>query len=161
MTFWLLGRARNEEGENVEFESFILCCLDFSKNEKPTEPGFDVHLCLKWWKFKVWNFNGLFALIGLRIDRSIGTWITLFTGEYICCSQKKNYNQVKRRMNSRTSMAQREEIIRRTVYVSDIDQQVINISPDISYCHHSSDFFCGGCLYDFCILMDWSFSFFL
>lgn len=27
-------------------------------------------------------------------------------------------------MNSRTSMAQREEIIRRTVYVSDIDQQV-------------------------------------
>lgn len=38
--------------------------------------------------------------------------------------RKKNYNQVKRRMNSRTSMAQREEIIRRTVYVSDIDQQV-------------------------------------
>lgn len=28
-------------------------------------------------------------------------------------------------MNSRTSMAQREEVIRRTVYVSDIDQQVI------------------------------------
>lgn len=27
-------------------------------------------------------------------------------------------------MNSRTSMAQREEIIKRTVYVSDIDQQV-------------------------------------
>lgn len=31
-------------------------------------------------------------------------------------------------MNSRTSMAQREEIIRRTVYVSDIDQQVYNCS---------------------------------
>lgn len=28
-------------------------------------------------------------------------------------------------MNSRTSMAQREEVIRRTVYVSDIDHQVI------------------------------------
>ncbi|GLU17606.1 hypothetical protein SLE2022_339660 [Rubroshorea leprosula] len=38
--------------------------------------------------------------------------------------RKKSYGQGKRRMNSRTSMAQREEIIRRTVYVSDIDQQV-------------------------------------
>ncbi|XXG43367.1 hypothetical protein AAC387_Pa01g3419 [Persea americana] len=39
--------------------------------------------------------------------------------------RKKNYySQGKRRMNSRTSMAQREEVIRRTVYVSDIDQQV-------------------------------------
>ncbi|KAJ4951708.1 hypothetical protein NE237_028540 [Protea cynaroides] len=38
--------------------------------------------------------------------------------------KKNNYNPGKRRMNSRTSMAQREEIIRRTVYVSDIDQQV-------------------------------------
>ncbi|CAA6673480.1 unnamed protein product [Spirodela intermedia] len=38
--------------------------------------------------------------------------------------KKSNYSQGKRRMNSRTSMAQREEIIRRTVYVSDIDQQV-------------------------------------
>ncbi|KAK1306195.1 Polyadenylate-binding protein 2 [Acorus calamus] len=38
--------------------------------------------------------------------------------------KKSNFGQGKRRMNSRTSMAQREEIIRRTVYVSDIDQQV-------------------------------------
>eukprot|EP00268_Persea_americana_P003786 TRINITY_DN1115_c0_g1_i3.p1 TRINITY_DN1115_c0_g1~~TRINITY_DN1115_c0_g1_i3.p1 ORF type:complete len:362 (+),score=63.43 TRINITY_DN1115_c0_g1_i3:220-1305(+) len=38
--------------------------------------------------------------------------------------KKNNYSQGKRRMNSRTSMAQREEIIKRTVYVSDIDQQV-------------------------------------
>lgn len=38
--------------------------------------------------------------------------------------KKNNFGQGKRRMNSRTSMAQREEIIRRTVYVSDIDQQV-------------------------------------
>ncbi|XP_020518204.1 polyadenylate-binding protein-interacting protein 12 isoform X2 [Amborella trichopoda] len=39
---------------------------------------------------------------------------------------KKNssYNQGKRRINSRTSMAQREDSIRRTVYVSDIDHQV-------------------------------------
>ncbi|KAA3481417.1 polyadenylate-binding protein-interacting protein 11-like [Gossypium australe] len=38
--------------------------------------------------------------------------------------RKKNFNQGKRRLNNRTSMAQREEVIRRTVYVSDIDQQV-------------------------------------
>ncbi|XP_023637256.1 polyadenylate-binding protein-interacting protein 12 [Capsella rubella] len=39
--------------------------------------------------------------------------------------RKKSFGQQgKRRMNPRTSLAQREEIIRRTVYVSDIDQQV-------------------------------------
>ncbi|XP_043716493.1 polyadenylate-binding protein-interacting protein 12-like isoform X1 [Telopea speciosissima] len=38
--------------------------------------------------------------------------------------KKNNYNQGKRRMNNRTSLAQREDVIRRTVYVSDIDQQV-------------------------------------
>ncbi|KAF8412060.1 hypothetical protein HHK36_000013 [Tetracentron sinense] len=45
------------------------------------------------------------------------------TGNY--SRRKKNdFSQGKRRMNSRTSMAQQEEIIRRTVYVSDIDLQV-------------------------------------
>ncbi|KAL1141258.1 hypothetical protein V6Z11_A11G016500 [Gossypium hirsutum] len=38
--------------------------------------------------------------------------------------RKKNLGQGKRKSNSRTSMAQREEVIRRTVYVSDIDHQV-------------------------------------
>uniref|UniRef100_A0A7N0RCZ1 RRM domain-containing protein n=1 Tax=Kalanchoe fedtschenkoi TaxID=63787 RepID=A0A7N0RCZ1_KALFE len=38
--------------------------------------------------------------------------------------KKNNFIQGKRRMNHRTSMAQREDIIKRTVYVSDIDQQV-------------------------------------
>ncbi|XAR71584.1 hypothetical protein NMG60_11017926 [Bertholletia excelsa] len=38
--------------------------------------------------------------------------------------KKNSYNHGKRRMNSRTTMAQREEVIRRTVYVSDIDHQV-------------------------------------
>lgn len=38
--------------------------------------------------------------------------------------RRNGYGQGKRRMNSRTSMAQREDVIRRTVYVSDIDQQV-------------------------------------
>ncbi|KAM0935046.1 putative RNA recognition motif domain, ataxin-2, RNA-binding domain superfamily [Dioscorea sansibarensis] len=38
--------------------------------------------------------------------------------------KKNGYGQGKRRMNNRTSMAQKEEVIRRTVYVSDIDHQV-------------------------------------
>ncbi|XP_039060981.1 polyadenylate-binding protein-interacting protein 11-like isoform X1 [Hibiscus syriacus] len=38
--------------------------------------------------------------------------------------RKKIFNQGKRRLNNRTSMAQRDELIRRTVYVSDIDHQV-------------------------------------
>ncbi|CAN0922731.1 Polyadenylate-binding protein-interacting protein 10 [Linum grandiflorum] len=38
--------------------------------------------------------------------------------------RKNNFNQGRRRTNSRRSMAQREDVIRRTVYVSDIDQQV-------------------------------------
>ncbi|KAL2630911.1 hypothetical protein R1flu_015597 [Riccia fluitans] len=38
--------------------------------------------------------------------------------------RKNGYNIGKRRVNSRTSRAQREDSIRRTVYVSDIDQQV-------------------------------------
>ncbi|KNA20786.1 hypothetical protein SOVF_048790 [Spinacia oleracea] len=40
--------------------------------------------------------------------------------------KKSNFGngQGKRRPNNRTGMAQREEVIRRTVYVSDIDQQV-------------------------------------
>ncbi|KAB2608811.1 polyadenylate-binding protein-interacting protein 12-like [Pyrus ussuriensis x Pyrus communis] len=37
---------------------------------------------------------------------------------------RRRNNQGKRRINSRTSQAQREDRIRRTVYVSDIDQQV-------------------------------------
>ncbi|KAL5737078.1 hypothetical protein ACOSP7_031530 [Xanthoceras sorbifolium] len=38
--------------------------------------------------------------------------------------KRNGYSQGRRRMNSRTSNAQQEEVIRRTVYVSDIDQQV-------------------------------------
>ncbi|CAN8303614.1 unnamed protein product [Cochlearia groenlandica] len=38
--------------------------------------------------------------------------------------RRKSFGQGKRRMNARTSMAQREDVIRRTVYVSDLDQQV-------------------------------------
>ncbi|KZV43120.1 polyadenylate-binding protein-interacting protein 11-like [Dorcoceras hygrometricum] len=38
--------------------------------------------------------------------------------------KRNGYPQGKRRMNSRTSMAQSDDVIRRTVYVSDIDHQV-------------------------------------
>jgi len=53
--------------------------------------------------------------------------------------QKRNgYGLARRRMNVRTSMAQREEVIRRTVYVSDIDHQVLKegtCSLFIGLCH--------------------------
>ncbi|XVF51081.1 hypothetical protein PTKIN_Ptkin04bG0155700 [Pterospermum kingtungense] len=38
--------------------------------------------------------------------------------------KRNNYSQGNRRLNNRTSIAQREDAIRRTVYVSDIDLQV-------------------------------------
>ncbi|PWA41373.1 Ataxin-2, C-terminal [Artemisia annua] len=38
--------------------------------------------------------------------------------------RKSNFSHGKRRMNSRTSLAQQEDVIKRTVYVSDIDHQV-------------------------------------
>ncbi|KAF8097723.1 hypothetical protein N665_0283s0027 [Sinapis alba] len=38
--------------------------------------------------------------------------------------RRRSFGQGKRRMNKRTSLAQKEDVIRRTVYVSDIDQQV-------------------------------------
>ncbi|GLU21332.1 hypothetical protein SLE2022_374770 [Rubroshorea leprosula] len=38
--------------------------------------------------------------------------------------RRNGYSQGRRRMNGRTSLAQREETIRKTVYVSDIDHQV-------------------------------------
>lgn len=41
-------------------------------------------------------------------------------------------------MNNRTSMAQREEVIRRTVYVSDIDHQVCLYLG----CRFSFQFYC-------------------
>ncbi|KFK23812.1 hypothetical protein AALP_AAs39054U000100, partial [Arabis alpina] len=38
--------------------------------------------------------------------------------------RRRSFGQGKRRMNKRTSLAQKEDVIKRTVYVSDIDQQV-------------------------------------
>ncbi|XP_009791781.1 polyadenylate-binding protein-interacting protein 11 [Nicotiana tabacum] len=47
------------------------------------------------------------------------------SGNGISNIRKRNgYGHGRRRMNGRTTMAQREEVIRRTVYVSDIDHQV-------------------------------------
>ena len=43
---------------------------------------------------------------------------------YLLCLQRRSFGQGKRRMNKRTSLAQKEDVIRRTVYVSEIDQQV-------------------------------------
>ncbi|KAG2311542.1 hypothetical protein Bca4012_026026 [Brassica carinata] len=38
--------------------------------------------------------------------------------------RRRSFGQGKRRMNKRTSLAQKDDVIKRTVYVSDIDQQV-------------------------------------
>jgi len=46
--------------------------------------------------------------------------------------QKKNsFNQGKRRLNGRNIRAQQEDSVRRTVYVSDIDQQVSEFMAEI------------------------------
>ncbi|WZZ17602.1 hypothetical protein YC2023_110691 [Brassica napus] len=38
--------------------------------------------------------------------------------------KRRSFGQGKRRVNKRTSLAQKEDVIKRTVYVSDIDQHV-------------------------------------
>ncbi|KAJ0977348.1 hypothetical protein J5N97_012822 [Dioscorea zingiberensis] len=50
--------------------------------------------------------------------------------------RRNGYNQGRRRMNERARRAQKEESIRRTVYVSDIDQQVTeeHLAELFSYC---------------------------
>ncbi|KAJ8768413.1 hypothetical protein K2173_021566 [Erythroxylum novogranatense] len=63
------------------------------------------------------NINSL-SLVGLHGD---GTVISPAKGN---ATRRKCFSQGRRGVNTRTSMAQRDEIIRRTVYVSDIDQQV-------------------------------------
>lgn len=65
---------------------------------------------------------------------SLITVLCLFNNAF----QKRNgYSQGKRRMNCRTSNAQQDEVIRRTVYVSDIDQQVKSWNFLQSYCFYA------------------------
>ncbi|KAF8408869.1 hypothetical protein HHK36_004938 [Tetracentron sinense] len=44
--------------------------------------------------------------------------------------KRNNYNQGRRRLNGRTFRSQREDSIRRTVYVSDIDQHVSEVTEE-------------------------------
>lgn len=61
----------------------------------------------------------------VRHDNVVDELIMLLLNVLFFLPQKKNgYDHGKRRINSRTSMAQRDEVIRRTVYVSDIDRLV-------------------------------------
>lgn len=67
------------------------------------------------------NGNNNFGVVNnFLMQPNAGGNVNGYTGR----RRRNNYGQGKRRMNSRTSMAQREDVIRRTVYVSDIDQQV-------------------------------------
>ncbi|XP_042437527.1 polyadenylate-binding protein-interacting protein 12-like isoform X1 [Zingiber officinale] len=59
--------------------------------------------------------------------------------------RKNGYDQEKRRMNSRTSLAQREEVIRRTVYVSEIDHQVTEEQLAILFIHCGQVVDCRMC----------------
>ncbi|KAG6403244.1 hypothetical protein SASPL_135461 [Salvia splendens] len=62
---------------------------------------------------------------GVPTANSFRRFMDLLKPELSGYEEKKNgFVNGKRRMNSRTSMAQREDVIRRTVYVSDIDHQV-------------------------------------
>ncbi|CAI0397582.1 unnamed protein product [Linum tenue] len=60
---------------------------------------------------------------GFGYDNNFGMVNPVGNGN-VNTKRRNNFNQGRRRNNSRRSMAQREEVIRRTVYVSDIDQQV-------------------------------------
>lgn len=59
--------------------------------------------------------------------------------------KKGNYGQGRRRMNNRTGMAQREEVIKRTVYVSDIDQQVTEEQLAALFINHGQVVDCRIC----------------
>ncbi|XP_050236260.1 polyadenylate-binding protein-interacting protein 11-like [Mercurialis annua] len=62
---------------------------------------------------------------GFGYTNNFGVQTNLVNGNGNSIKRKKNnFNQGRRRMNNRTSLAQREDVIKRTVYVSDIDQQV-------------------------------------
>lgn len=51
-------------------------------------------------------------------------WLHLVNG-YSCVFQRRNnFNQGRRRLNGKAFRAQRDDSIRQTVYVSDIDQNV-------------------------------------
>ncbi|KAL9225443.1 hypothetical protein vseg_001368 [Gypsophila vaccaria] len=65
------------------------------------------------------GYNGFGYVNNVLVQPNVGVNVNGLTGK-----KKNNFANGKKRVNSRTSMAQREEIIRRTVYVSDIDQQV-------------------------------------
>ncbi|XP_074319929.1 polyadenylate-binding protein-interacting protein 12-like isoform X2 [Silene latifolia] len=63
-------------------------------------------------------FNGVGYVNNFGFQPNVAANVNGFTG------RRNNFGNGKKKVNSRTSMAQREEVIRRTVYVSDIDQQV-------------------------------------
>ncbi|TYH41806.1 hypothetical protein ES332_D11G019200v1 [Gossypium tomentosum] len=70
--------------------------------------------------------NGLVLILGffwLITQKNQIIRVCVMVSPYIQCA-KKIFGQWTQKLNSRTSIAQREEVICRTVYVSDIDHQV-------------------------------------
>ncbi|WZZ01564.1 hypothetical protein YC2023_073892 [Brassica napus] len=56
--------------------------------------------------------------VNLSLDQS------LYEKQFYSLCVRRSFGQGKRRVNKRTSLAQKEDVIKRTVYVSDIDQHV-------------------------------------
>uniref|UniRef100_A0A1J3INP1 Polyadenylate-binding protein-interacting protein 10 n=1 Tax=Noccaea caerulescens TaxID=107243 RepID=A0A1J3INP1_NOCCA len=61
---------------------------------------------------------------GLGFTNNFAVQPLLADGSDHFARRRRSFGQGKRRVNKRTSLAQKEDVIRRTVYVSDIDQQV-------------------------------------
>ncbi|KAL0847547.1 hypothetical protein Bca101_020793 [Brassica carinata] len=59
-----------------------------------------------------------------QITESLELYVFFESYRLIIVGERRSFGQGRRRMNKRTSLAQKDDVIRRTVYVSDIDQQV-------------------------------------
>ncbi|ESQ45602.1 hypothetical protein EUTSA_v10010470mg [Eutrema salsugineum] len=78
---------------------------------------------------------------GLGFNNNFASQPVLADGNDNFARRRRNFGQGKRRVNKRTSSAQKEDVIRRTVYVSDIDQQVTeeNLAGVFVNCGHVVD----------------------
>ncbi|XP_044485942.1 polyadenylate-binding protein-interacting protein 11-like isoform X3 [Mangifera indica] len=118
--FYVSGNTQNDHGSNGggDFKHDIRELQElFSKLNPMAEEFVPPSLA------KTNGFNGGFFTNNLHLFHHQNTGNGNVNAD-AAVRRKKSFGQGKRRINSRTGMAQRDEIIRRTVYVSDIDQQV-------------------------------------
>ncbi|CAN6892933.1 unnamed protein product, partial [Brassica oleracea] len=63
--------------------------------------------------------NGIYKVLTFCVCFFCDYWVSPF----YWLLQRRSFGQGRRRVNKRTSLAQKEDVIKRTVYVKDIDQQ--------------------------------------